>query len=239
LGLEFSCVLAAFAAGDFAETRYFDMNARTAQSPVRTKKEDGKDNGKSRKYKQKGKISIVKKSRIINFVGVLTLIFAVFLSVSFGQEKSAPKAAEKPLPNLVLDTIDGKKWSLYENRGRVVIINFWATWCEPCRTETPMLVDLGKKYKKQGLEIVGIALDENGTEIIKKFVAEYKIDYPILLPVPGSLLAQIDPVPTTLLIDAEGRLAKKYVGAMPEDLLTGHIEALIKKPGAKNAAGKK
>jgi thiol-disulfide isomerase/thioredoxin len=170
--------------------------------------------------------------KIISWFGILALILGVFTAVSFGQKKQLvpKKPLEKPLPNLILNSIDGEKWSLYENRGRVVLLNFWATWCEPCRTETPLLVKLGKQYKSRGLEIVGIALDEEGAEPVKKFIAEYKIEYPILLPVPGSLLSQIDPVPTTLLIDAEGRLAKKYVGAMPEKILRDDIEKLVEAP---------
>lgn len=167
--------------------------------------------------------------KFISWIGILALIFVAFLSDSFGQaEQPQPKPAEKPLPNLVLDTIDGQKWSLYENRGRVVLLNFWATWCEPCRTETPMLVKLADEFEERGLRVVGIALDKDGVGIIKKFVAQYKIDYPVLLPVPGSRLSEIDPVPTTLLIDAEGRLAKKYVGAMPEEILRADLEKLIK-----------
>ena len=167
--------------------------------------------------------------KFINWIGILALIFVAFLSDSFGQaERPQPKPVEKPLPNLVLDTIDGQKWSLHENRGRVVLLNFWATWCEPCRTETPMLVKLADEFEERGLRVVGIALDKDGVGIIKKFVAQYKIDYPILLPVPGSRLSEIDPVPTTLLIDAEGRLAKKYVGAMPEEILRADVEKLVK-----------
>ena len=167
-------------------------------------------------------------------VGILALIVAAFSSDSFGQAEQPTKPVEKPLPNLVLDTIDGQKWSLYENRGRVVLLNFWATWCEPCRTETPMLVKLADEFEKSGLRVVGIALDKGGAEIIKKFVAEYKIDYPILLPVPGSRLSQIDPVPTTLLIDGEGRLAKKYVGAMPKEILRADLEKLFKSKSITN-----
>jgi thiol-disulfide isomerase/thioredoxin len=171
----------------------------------------------------------VNNRKFINWIGILALIFVAFLSDSFGQaEQPQPKPAEKPLPNLVLDTIDGRKWSLHENRGRVVLLNFWATWCEPCRTETPMLVKLADEFEERGLRVAGVALDKDGVGIIKKFVAEYKIDYPVLLPVPGSRLSEIDPVPTTLLIDAEGRLAKKYVGAMPEEILRADLEKLIK-----------
>lgn len=155
-----------------------------------------------------------------------TIVF-LFAAISVSAQSKQPgKSAEKPLPNLVLNTIDGEKWSLYDNRGKVVLLNFWATWCEPCRTETPMLVRLADEFEDRGLKIVGIALDQNGTEIIKKFMTEYKIDYPVLLPVPGSALSRIDPVPTTILIDGESRLAKKYVGELPEDILRKDIEKL-------------
>ncbi len=180
----------------------------------------------------------MKNRRIINWISLLALLVVGFASASPAQTKRVAKPVEKPLPNLILNTIDGQKWNLYENRGRVVLINFWATWCAPCRTETPMLVNLGKEYKERGLKIVGITLDEGGTEIIKKFVADYKIDYPILLPVPGSALSRIDPVPTTLLIDANGRLAKKYVGALSEKILRGDIEKLTKGLAVKNETTK-
>jgi thiol-disulfide isomerase/thioredoxin len=173
----------------------------------------------------------MKNRTVINYLGFGFLVIAMTASVLFAQTKQAPsKQAVKPLPNLVLDTLDGgKKWSLHENRGRVVLINFWATWCEPCLKEVPMLISFGKEYEKRGLRIVGIALDEeHREELIKSFVGKYKINYPILLPVIGSRLAQIDPVPTTLLIDAEGRLAKKYVGLIPEKLLRADIEKLTK-----------
>ena len=101
-----------------------------------------------------------------------------------------------------------------------------------------MLINLGKEYKDRGLNIVGIALDTGGTNLIKKFIAEYKIDYPILLPVPGSALSRIDPVPTTILIDSEGRLAKKYVGELPEDILREDIEQLTEKSKPKKTVKK-
>ncbi len=181
---------------------------------------------------------MMKNQKVINFLLFFVLSFAAFAAGASAQTKQKPKPAEKPLPNLVLNTIDGKKWSLEENRGRVVLLNFWATWCEPCRTETPMLINLGKEYKDRGLKIVGIALDTGGTNLIKKFIAEYKIDYPILLPVPGSALSRIDPVPTTILIDSEGRLAKKYVGELPEDILREDIEQLTEKSKPKKTVKK-
>lgn len=176
----------------------------------------------------------MKNHKIVNYIGLFILLVTGFAAEYSAQTGREPEAAQKPLPNLTLNTIEGKKWSLHDNRGSIVLLNFWATWCEPCRTETPMLVNLGREYKDRGLKIVGIALDKDGTAIIKKFLAEYKVDYPTLLPVPGSALSQIDPVPTTLLVDAEGHLVKKYVGAMPEELLREDIEKLVKELNLKN-----
>lgn len=178
---------------------------------------------------------------------LLIVVVSIFFCAedSYGQTRrktvkkpAAAKTAEKRLPDLKLPDLNGSEWSLYANFGKVVLINFWATWCAPCRAETPMLVNLGREYKTRGLEIVGIALDDDGAGNIQKFVADYKIDYPILLPVPGSRLARIDPVPTTLLIDSQGRLAKKYVGAMPEKILRADIEKLTEGLAVKNDSAK-
>ena len=182
----------------------------------------------------------IKITRLHPFFSGATFLLIILLNlfranVVDGQSRRRPakkaasvKQVEKPLPELKLPDLNGAQWSLHENRGRIVLLNFWATWCAPCRVETPMLINLGKEYKTRGLEIVGIALDDDGAGNIKKFAADFKINYPILLPVPGSRLAQIDPVPTTLLIDSQGRFYKKYVGAMPDKILRADIEKLMK-----------
>ena len=144
------------------------------------------------------------------------------------QTTTGARAARRPLPELNLPDLNGNRWKLSERRGKVVLMNFWATWCPPCREETPVLVRLAQEYRRRGLETVGIALDEAGQEgLIRQFLREFRVTYTILRPVPGSLLAQTQPLPTTLLIDRRGRLAKKYVGAITEDILRADIEALL------------
>lgn len=148
------------------------------------------------------------------------------LPEAYGEGARANAATEsKPLPELTLPDLNGAKWRLSDQRGKVVLINFWATWCLPCREETPMLVSLAKDF--DGLSVAGIALDQESLDAVRQFVVEYKVPYPVLLPVPGSLLSRIQPVPTTLLIDQTGRLAKKYVGAIGESILRTDIEALL------------
>ncbi len=167
--------------------------------------------------------------------GVMCVLLAA--APAFGQ-----KTAEKPLPNLALDNINGQKWNLEEMRGSIVLLNFWATWCAPCRTEIPALVSLSKKYNTDGLKIVGISVDSENVALINKFIKEFKIDYPIVLAVPGSLLSQQKALPMSLLIDEKGLLAKKYVGAIKEADLEKDIRELLKKDGSsprKASAGTK
>src|SRR5688500_17366011 len=99
---------------------------------------------------------------IINRAGNIALLIVCSVFAMSAQAQQETKVSEGPLlPNLIFSTIDGQEWSLHKNRGSVVVLNFWATWCAPCRTETPMLVKLADEYEKRGLKVAGIALDEN------------------------------------------------------------------------------
>jgi thiol-disulfide isomerase/thioredoxin len=168
-------------------------------------------------------------------LAIIISIFAMGVSVL---ARDAISATDKPLvPNLELNAINGEQWSLHANRGSVIVLNFWATWCQPCRTEMPLLVKVADEYADRGVKVVGVALDEGGIELIRKFVAEYKIDYPILTPPADSPLFGMSSLPTTLLIDAEGRLEEKYTGAVPENVLRADVER-IAKPAGTNTGGK-
>lgn len=168
----------------------------------------------------------------------LILIFILSAVGLIAQTGSSSKTENPILPNLTLSTIGGEQWSLHEQRGKIVLLNLWATWCAPCREEIPALVRLSKKYKPEELQIVGITLDSENIEIVNKFIKEFKMDYTILLTVPGSLLSRQETVPVTLLIDENSRLAKKYVGAADESLLEKDIKDLLNKKPAQNKADK-
>jgi len=159
-------------------------------------------------------------------VSLLILVVSVFAAAA---SPYPSEASDKPVvPNLTMNTIDGQEWSLHSNRGSVVLLNFWGTWCEPCRAETPLLVKIAGEYADRGVKVFGVSLDEGETELVRKFVTEYRVGYPILMPPAGSPLFGMDEVPTTLLIDAEGRLQEKYVGAVPENILRADIERVAK-----------
>src|SRR5271154_376096 len=98
--------------------------------------------------------------------------------------------AMKPAPELVLKDLNDKEVSLAGYQGKVVFVNFWATWCDPCRGEIPVLIELRKKYADKGFEVLGVAMDDEGKPVVEKFVdkerfdvggAKLPMDYPILI----------------------------------------------------------
>lgn len=125
--------------------------------------------------------------------------------------------------------LDGGDWNLASMRGKVVIIDFWATWCGPCRKTIPHLIELQENYGGRDVEIVGISLDQNGRAAVEPFVREAGINYPIILD-PQSRYADqfggVEGIPTFFLIDRKGRVAARQVGAGPKESLAAAIEAL-------------
>lgn len=169
--------------------------------------------------------ALMKPLGVIVVVGVLFLGFAPE-SIWHGAGL-APASARKATADFALQDIDGKRWTLAEQRGRVVLVNYWATWCPPCRQETPGLVRLANEYREKAVEVVGISLDEDVTAV-REFVAEYHISYPILFPSNASnLTTTIESIPVSLLYDRQGRVAKRYVGAVSEATLRRDVEQLL------------
>jgi cytochrome c biogenesis protein CcmG/thiol:disulfide interchange protein DsbE len=117
---------------------------------------------------------------------------------------------------------------LEEHQGKVVLVNFWATWCPPCRVETPALVDLHANYADRGFTIAGITMDDEPQDAVPAFVSKYGISYPILTPtVQLSLIDRVEALPTSILIDKSGRIARTYVGLVTEIGLSDDIEDLL------------
>jgi thiol-disulfide isomerase/thioredoxin len=120
-----------------------------------------------------------------------------------------------PVAEFTVTDLDGRSTRSSEWRGKVVLINFWATWCPPCRAEIPDLVELQDKYRDQ-LVIVGVSEDEGGVEQVKRFAAEHDINYPVVMVTPELRKAfpGVSALPTTFVLDRDGRLAKRNVGIL-------------------------
>ena len=137
----------------------------------------------------------------------------------------------KPALSFALRHPDGKEVTLADFTGKVVILNFWATWCPPCVKEIPHFIALYEEYKAQGVEMVGISVDREGVDVVKSFVQGHQVNYPILmsdgkvLPAYGGILS----IPTTFVIDKEGEIRKQYVGYRDKSVFEADIEALLAK----------
>ena len=139
-----------------------------------------------------------------------------------------------PAPDFELASLDGRKVKLSDYRGKAVLLNFWATWCSPCKVEMPWFVDLQKKYGNDGLVILGVAMDDSDNSKIAEFASEMGVNYPILLGTDkvSDQYGNVQFLPTTFYIDREGRIVGKGTGLLGR----GEIEENIQKALASRVA---
>ena len=140
-------------------------------------------------------------------------------------EGSGTKAA----PEWQLKDLDGKPVKLSDFNGKVVILNFWATWCPPCRKEIPTFVSLQKQYGDKGLVVIGVSLDEKGPVAVKPFVSKMAINYPIVMgdPKTAADYGGIAVVPTTFVIDRNGKIAAEHQGDAERATFEAEIKPLL------------
>lgn len=148
---------------------------------------------------------------------------------------SAPNAAntntlkQTLAPQWELKNVDGKPIRLSDFKNKIVILNFWATWCPPCRREIPALVGLQKQYQDKGLVVVGVALDEGGAAVVKPFVKKVGITYPIVIGDDKTTAAYggIGIVPTTFIIDKTGKIASQLQGGADRTEFEAKVKPLL------------
>jgi thiol-disulfide isomerase/thioredoxin len=153
----------------------------------------------------------------------------------FGFHMARRSASEPPqvlgkstvAPDFTLQTLDGNNMRLSDLRGKAVLLNFWATWCGPCKIETPWLVELQKQYGSQGLQVVGIAMDDSGKDDIEKFAKDMGVNYPVLLgkEAVGDAYGGVPALPESFFIGRNGKIVDRIIGLKGRD----EIEDAIKK----------
>ena len=148
-----------------------------------------------------------------------SVLAALALAVAFlaGCSKPAPalraEKDRKKAPDFALKDVSGKVVKLSDYRGKVVFVNFWATWCGPCKVEIPWFIDFQQTYKDRNFEIVGISMDEDGWTSVKPYVEQHKINYQIVLGTEETAtLFNLNAYPTTYVIDRDGRIAQRHEG---------------------------
>ncbi len=151
-------------------------------------------------------------NRLISYIAIVALLLIPCRTIAENRGEAYSAAPEFALPDLL-----GKQHKLSEFKGRVVLLDFWATWCGPCRMSTPALVELGKKMKDKKFSIIGINLDES-RDGVGEFAQAMKVEHLILYGGGGTIneTYQVRGIPAFYLIDKKGRIRKHYPGYAPQ-----------------------
>jgi thiol-disulfide isomerase/thioredoxin len=163
----------------------------------------------------------------VALVAVGMLYFGLHMTRSSGASHPLGMAYGTPAPDFTLESLDGNKVSLSEFKGKAVLVNFWATWCGPCKIETPWLVQLQNEYGAQGLQIVGVAMDDSGKDEIARFAKDMGMNYPVLLgkEAVGEAYGGVPALPESFFVGRDGKIVDKIMGIEGK----ADIETAVKK----------
>ncbi len=164
--------------------------------------------------------------------GLLVALAAVVFPVC---SAAAPKTAAKPkpvAPAFSLTDLDGNKISLVEFKGKVVLLNFWATWCAPCQAEVPRFVEWQNKYRQQGCQVIGVSMDD-APDPVRNFYQKFNVNYPVAMgdETVAKAYGGILGLPVTFLIGRDGRVLAKYSGITDLASLEQEIVSVLKQSG--------
>ncbi len=159
-------------------------------------------------------------------------LFFLSAHVSVAQSTSdtlTPETQRKTAPDFSLLDAKGQPVTLSAYTGKVVLLGFWATWCGGCKVEIPWYVEFDKRYRAQGLAVIGVSTDEQGMAIVKPFLAQKQIEYPVVIGT-DELAKQynLTSMPMTLLIDRAGRIAVFHTGVVDKNNFENHIKELLR-----------
>jgi peroxiredoxin len=166
-------------------------------------------------------------------------VFAVaLLTVGCGRSSERVSAASvkpdkqrKAAPDFTLKDSNGKDFKLSDYKGKIVLLNFWATWCGPCKIEIPWFIEFEQKYKDRGFAVLGVSMDDDGWPVVKPYLEQKKINYRVAMgnDSVGNLYGGVDSLPTTFIIDKEGRVASTHVGLVGKNDYQNEIDQLLGK----------
>ena len=162
-------------------------------------------------------------------VAAVAVYVALLSSRATGEPSAAFADAGKPAPAWTLTDLSGKVIHSSDLKGKVVVLDFWATWCGPCRLEIPGFIALQKQYGTQGLTVIGASVDEGGAAVVKKFADQMGVNYSVGV-ADDSLQAAFGGIvglPTTFIIDRQGRLVNKHLGLTDQSEFEVELKPLL------------
>jgi cytochrome c biogenesis protein CcmG/thiol:disulfide interchange protein DsbE len=176
-------------------------------------------------------------SRQKTILGILLVAALVAGAYWYGHRsapETTPASAAAPgsrAPEFRIKDLEGREVALSDLEGKVVLVNFWATWCKPCALEIPWLIELQKKYGEKGFTVVGIAMDDEGTEVVAPYVREHNINYPVWIGNEdvATKFGGILGIPTSFLVSKDGLIVQRYLGILlaSEDQVKEQITKML------------
>jgi peroxiredoxin len=162
-------------------------------------------------------------------------VLILVLGLLWGKHMRSPRPASRAnqarfAPDFTLPQLDGQPLTLSSYRGKVVLLDFWATWCVPCREEIPHFVELQDKYRDRGLQIIGVSMDDSA-DPVRPFTQQFRMNYPVVMGNAnlGEQYGGVLGLPLAFLLDREGRILKKHIGAISPEVFEKEIGSLLPK----------
>lgn len=163
----------------------------------------------------------------IAVLGVLLLALVFALYSSFVKDPNAVKVGSDA-PNFSLEQLNGPEMALSELKGKGVVLNFWGTWCEPCKEEMPALQKQYDQFKDKGLVVLGVNIGESPVAV-EPFIQQYGVSFPILLDRQSQItkLYRIGPIPTTFFISPDGEVEEIFIGQLNEAMISSKVAKIL------------
>lgn len=174
----------------------------------------------------------MKRDPVILIVVAMVISVMLIFGISKARHNSSNlgnKLQNQPAPDFALNTPDGKTLKLSDYRGKAVLLNFWATWCEPCKIEMPWFVDLQNKYGPQGLQVLGVAMDDAPVKDISDFTQKMRVNYPIVIGKEevGTQYGGVQYLPSTFYIGRDGKILERVFGLRSRSEIEANVQKAL------------